>query len=277
MSDEISKPATQIVFEIQDRNGEPLVSARELHEKLEVKTRFNDWFDRQMETLGFSQDEDFYSNLSKTQNDMGRPAVDYLLTSDVAKHVALASKTERGKQIRQWFIDLERSIRIVRREPTKLELARDLVAALEDVEAKNLLIAHQVEIIESQKAAVDFVNNYVRADGLFTIRNTAKNLHIQEKIFIKACLKEKVLYRENGRLVPFANWLAKGYFDVKTGEKNGHAFQQTRFTSAGLEWIREKLNLEAVFASSNALIPGKEAAFEQITLQIEEEKKKDWN
>ena len=49
---------------------QPMVSARDLHEGLEIGTRFNDWFPRMME-YGFSEGKDFYSKMSKTNSRAG--------------------------------------------------------------------------------------------------------------------------------------------------------------------------------------------------------------
>ena len=78
------------------QNDRPAVSARELHEFLEVGTRFNDWFAR-MKEYGFSEGTDFYSFLSKTTEQGGRPATDYVLSLDMAKELCMIQRTERGK------------------------------------------------------------------------------------------------------------------------------------------------------------------------------------
>jgi len=73
------------------QNDRPAVSARELHEFLEVGTRFNDWFAR-MKEYGFSEGTDFYSFLSKTTEQGGRPATDYVLTLDMAKELCMIQR-----------------------------------------------------------------------------------------------------------------------------------------------------------------------------------------
>ena len=83
----------------------PTVSGRELHEALEVETRYNDWFKR-MSEYGFTEGEDFYSNLSKT-SDGGRPSTDHQLTIPMAKEICMLQRNEKGKQFRQYFIKVE--------------------------------------------------------------------------------------------------------------------------------------------------------------------------
>lgn len=85
------------------------VSARELHEKLEISKRFSAWFETNSQ--GFVEGEDFTSVLSGTvvNNGAHRELQDYNLTVDMAKHLCLMSRTEKGKQCRQYLLDLEKA------------------------------------------------------------------------------------------------------------------------------------------------------------------------
>lgn len=83
----------------------PTVSARELHEFLEVKTAYKDWFPRMCE-YGFAEGQDFCSFLSESTG--GRPAQDAQLTIDMAKEICMLQRNDKGKQARQYFLQLER-------------------------------------------------------------------------------------------------------------------------------------------------------------------------
>ena len=83
----------------------PTVSARDLHEFLEVKTPYDKWFPRMCE-YGFSEDMDFSTFLSESTG--GRPAQDAQLTIEMAKEICMLQRNERGKQARQYFIQLEK-------------------------------------------------------------------------------------------------------------------------------------------------------------------------
>lgn len=85
---------------------QPTVSARDLHEALEIKTAFKDWFPRMTE-YGFEAGKDFSSEMSKSTG--GRPAVDYQISIDMAKQICMIQRSEKGKQYRQYFIDLEKA------------------------------------------------------------------------------------------------------------------------------------------------------------------------
>lgn len=83
---------------------QPTVSARELHEGLEIGTRFNDWFLRMVE-YGFSEGKDFYSKMSKTSETTGgRPATDYDITVDMAKQICMIQRMDKGRQYREYFL-----------------------------------------------------------------------------------------------------------------------------------------------------------------------------
>lgn len=82
----------------------PTVSGRELHEALEVKTAYKDWFPRMCE-YGFTEGEDFCSILSESTG--GRPAADHQLTIPMAKEICMLQRTEKGKECRQYFIKVE--------------------------------------------------------------------------------------------------------------------------------------------------------------------------
>ncbi len=115
-----------------------------------------------------------------------------------------------------------------------LEALKALVTTTEQAEALKLTVA-------AQQPAVEFVERYVQASGLFGIRETAKLLNLGPQEFVKRCQQHKILYREGGSLQPYAQHLKNGYFAVKAGESNDHAYTQTRFTAKGIEWLRRQL------------------------------------
>lgn len=85
---------------------QPTVSARELHEGLEIKTAFKDWFPRMAE-YGFEAEKDFCSKMSESTG--GRPDTDYQISVDMAKQICMIQRSEKGRQYRQYFLDLEKA------------------------------------------------------------------------------------------------------------------------------------------------------------------------
>ena len=89
-------------------NDNITVSARELHEFLGVKTAYKDWLPRMCE-YGFTDGQDYCSFLSDRSDGLpGKPRQDAALTIDMAKELCMIQRNERGKQARQYFIQLEK-------------------------------------------------------------------------------------------------------------------------------------------------------------------------
>ena len=102
-------------------NHDPVVSGRQLHEALGVNSRYTTWFDR-MKEYGFTEGQDFLPNLGKSTG--GRQATDHIIKLDMAKEIAMIQRTERGKQVRQYFIQVEKDFN----SPEKI-MARALLMA----------------------------------------------------------------------------------------------------------------------------------------------------
>lgn len=92
-----------------NENDEQVVSARELHKGIEVKTRFSLWWEQNSKFL--IENEDFTSVVSTTvvNNGAMRQLQDYALTIDTAKHLAMQSQTEKGREYRNYFIQVEKA------------------------------------------------------------------------------------------------------------------------------------------------------------------------
>ena len=84
------------------------VSARELHEKLRIGTKFTTWFEIMCE-YGFEDGKEFFPKMGKTSEQGGRPYVDYDISVDMAKQICMIQRTPEGKQCRQYLIDLEKA------------------------------------------------------------------------------------------------------------------------------------------------------------------------
>lgn len=85
---------------------QPCVSARDLYEQLNIKTAFKDWFPRMCE-YGFEEGKDFCSKMSESTG--GRPSKDADISIDMAKQICMIQRSPEGRQIRQYFLDLEKA------------------------------------------------------------------------------------------------------------------------------------------------------------------------
>lgn len=89
---------------------QPTVSARDLHEALEVKSNFTTWFNRMCE-YGFREKIDFKTCFPKMESEShgGQNMIDHEISIDMAKQICMIQRSEKGKQYRQYFIDLEKA------------------------------------------------------------------------------------------------------------------------------------------------------------------------
>ena len=98
------------------------------------------------------------------------------------------------------------------------------------------------EELKAAEPKVEFVNNYVDAKGNKTFRGLVKVLNVNEREFRNWLHNSKIMYRLNGVWMPYSEYLHKGYFEVKTGEKDGKSYSLCYFTPKGEVWIAEKWN-----------------------------------
>lgn len=192
------------------------VSARDLHEQLGIEKRFSAWFETNSQ--GFIEGDDFTSVLSGTvvNNGAHRDLQDYNLTVDMAKHICLMSRTEKGKKCRQYLIDLEKAWNT----PEQV-MARALKIAdkqIEDLKSNNRLLEKK---IEEDKPKTIFADAVSTSHTSILIGDLAK-LICQNGYQIG----QKRLFdwmRDNGYLVkygssknmPIQRYLEQGLFEVK--------------------------------------------------------------
>lgn len=108
-----------------NENHEPVVSGRQLHETLGVKTRYNDWFNRMTE-FGFTENEDYLAITQKRVTAQGNATnqTDHIIKLDMAKEIAMIQRTDKGKEVRKYFIQVEKDFN----SPEKI-MARALLMA----------------------------------------------------------------------------------------------------------------------------------------------------
>nr|DAP77449.1 MAG TPA: KilAC domain protein [Caudoviricetes sp.] len=138
---------------------QPTVSARELHKSLEISKRFSAWFETNSQ--GFIKNEDYTSVLTGTevQNNGGvqiRELQDYSLSVDMAKHICLMSRTEKGKECRQYLIDLEKAWNTPEQVFARaLKMADQTIAKLKDT---NKSLAEKIEADRPKTIFADAVS-----------------------------------------------------------------------------------------------------------------------
>ena len=224
---------------INTDQGSPLVSARDLHEFLDVGTRFNDWIPRMLE-FGFTEGQDFnLLKIERVQNEGGRVVsreiLDYQLTISMAKEICMLQRTEKGKLARLYFIKVEEAWN----KPDVL-IARALKLAdqrLAQLKIRNAQLSVENEIMRPK---ADYFDDLVERNLLTNFRETAKELRIKQTDFISFLLDSKYIYRDQkGKLRPYSEHVDY-LFEIKESinQKTGWTGTQTLVTPRGRETFR---------------------------------------
>lgn len=154
-------------LKINYETEQPTVSARALFEGLEISERFSKWFDR-MSGYGFEIMAD-YTPYQMVHPQNHQEIEDYKLSIDMAKQICMIQRSEKGKQYRQYFLDLEKAWNT----PEQI-MARALKMADEKMEAlknRNVILLEDVERMKPKEIFADAVSG---SEDLILIRDLAK-------------------------------------------------------------------------------------------------------
>ena len=138
------------LIKIIEREGRQLVSGRELHEFLEIRTKYKDWFRRMVE-YGFEEEIDFIRVAQKrATNNLKNPVttvIDHAISIDMAKEISMIQRTEKGKIARQYFINCEKKLKEVKKL-SPMELMELLFKVLKEHEEKIAQVENKVDKLE---------------------------------------------------------------------------------------------------------------------------------
>lgn len=199
------------LIKINYESDRPTVLARDLHEFLEAETPFHKWFPRMCE-YGFTEDEDYRTFLSNRSDGLpGKPRHDAQLTIDMAKEICMLQRNEKGKQARQYFLQLEREWNSP--EAVMSRALRMAEERLERFKAINANLSVQNAIMQPK---AEYFDGLCDRESLTGIRETAKLLGLKQNDFVKWLIDHKYIYRDKrGRLMPYAEHVDSGLFTVK--------------------------------------------------------------
>ena len=225
----------QIHYDNADR---PTVSGRELHEALGVETPYTTWIKRMCE-YGFSENVDFatcFPNLESENQHGGQNKIDHQLTIPMAKELCMLQRTDKGKQMRQYFIAVEEQWN----SPDAI-MARAL--QLSSAKLKEMQITVSALTVENQimKPKAEYFDELVDRNLLTGIRETAGELGVKQSQFVAFLLEKKYMYRDKrGKLTAYAKPLADGLFERKecVNEKTQWKGTQDLVTPKGRETFR---------------------------------------
>lgn len=162
------------LIQVNYDNDRPTVLARDLHEFLEVQTPYHKWFPRMCE-YGFSENIDYMmmdkNVLRSDGTKMPQVQHDAQLTIEMAKEICMLQRNERGKQARQYFIQLEKDW-----NSPELVMARALKMANSRIGSLEERTIHLEQKIEQDRPKVVFADAVSVSKGAILIGDLAKIL-----------------------------------------------------------------------------------------------------
>lgn len=152
---------------------QPIVSGRELHEKLGVQTHYKDWIKRMLE-YEFTENVDFTMVAQKRASNEIKGYTEYnnhILTLDTAKEICMLQRNEKGKEFRKYFIEVEKEFN----SPEKI-MARALKIADDTIKIQKTTIEKLEKKIDEDRARVLFTETIEKSSDSILVREMSKIL-----------------------------------------------------------------------------------------------------
>ena len=228
-----------------NEDGQKLVSARELHEGLKVKSRFNDWMTNRIKKYGFEENLDYTKILVQCKR--GQNEYDFYITVDMAKELCMVENNELGRQFRKYFIEAEKQLKEIKKLDSymiedPIERAKRWI---EEAEEKKYLMEDNIkkdEEIKVLKPKAEFTEKFLQDDTLYKATDIAKEVGMTATKFNKLLEGLGIQFKQGGKWYITSEYDGNSYTKPYTFEYKEGKFQtQMRFTSKGRKFILDTL------------------------------------
>ena len=194
-------------------DGTIKISGRDLHEFLEVKSKYIDWINRMLE-YGFTENIDYMQINELSQKKEGsrnvtREIIDHVITIEMAKEISMLQRNE--KLARRYFIEVEKAFNT----PEKV-MARALKIADESIKRLTTENKIKTQMIGELKPKADYTDKILKSKSLVTITAIAKDYGMSGSAFNKLLHDLKVQYKQGKQWLLYAQYQAKGYTHSET-------------------------------------------------------------
>lgn len=236
-----------------NENQEQTISGRELHMFLGVETKYNDWLQRMLQ-YGFEEGQDF--NLLKKEQvqiegkrEVRRDITDHIMKLDMAKELCMLIRNEKGKQARQYFIEVERDWN----SPEKV-MARALLIANKEIDTLKLENTVQRQVIAEFKPIKEYVDTILSSEDTVTITQIAADYGLSAKALNKILNEQGLIRKVGGQWVLYSSHMQKGYtrsetIDVARADGSVKVVMNTKWTQKGRLKIHELLTAIGIVAN----------------------------
>ena len=218
----------QLIKLTKNEHGIETVNARELHEFLEVKSKFADWFKNRVSDFGFIENSDFVS-ASKFLERGGR-TIEYFISIDMAKELSMIERNDKGKQARLYFIECERIAKAK-------QVPQSFAEALQ-------LAANQSKQLEAQAAKVNYFDKVCDTTGLVNATQVGQKFKMSAVTLNKNLDGLNVYNRSVKRGRAFQQWFVDAGNGIMRQTELG--YPHPLFTAKGEQWIIETFTTNGV-------------------------------
>ncbi len=167
-----------------DNAGVRTVSARDLHEFLEVNSNFTTWCKRMFE-YGFEEGKDFIPFLEESTG--GRPSINYALTLDTAKEISMIQRSPKGRQARQYFIECER---IAKHQQSA---KGNLISMTEELQRKRQELHDDMKQLEARAEKLEIIEEFI----LESMSKAGYQLEVPKTIDTPTVQEPKLTWQEH--------------------------------------------------------------------------------
>lgn len=214
------------------------VNARELHEFLEVNSRFNDWIKNRISKYGFIENQDFIAitkNLVTAQGNESK-FIDYIISIDMAKELAMVENNEKGRQARRYFIECEN--KLIKQHKLPSTYAEALLEAGRLALENERLQALQIE----NKPKIEAFEALMSSEDLIDFLEFSKIIKIGRTTLFSKLRQLRILMSDN---MPYQYYIDRGYFkcieNAFTQNNIKRIYTKTMITAKGQDYLVRKL------------------------------------
>lgn len=233
-----------------DENQEQAVSGRELHMFLGIKERYTQWFNRMLD-YGFSENTDYVLHSEKTESSNAsgfKVLIDHLMKIDMAKELCMLARNEKGKQARQYFLEVEREWN----SPEKV-MARALNIANNTINNLKLENSMQKQMIAEFQPVKEYVDTILSSTDTVTVTQIAADYGLSAKALNKILFEEGLIHNVNKQWILYKKHMNRGYtksetIDVKRADGSIKVVMNTKWTQKGRLKIHEILTAIGIVA-----------------------------
>lgn len=184
------------------------VNARDLHKVLESRYQFADWVKTRLEETDARENIDYIVFSEKSEK--GRPLIEYALTTDIAKEIAMLERNEIGKKVRRYFIEVEKAYKQTFVVPQTLSEALYLAAGqakqIETLELEAKINKPYISFAKAVEASVDsaLIGDYAKCLSDDGVKVGGRRLFswLRDNKYLSADNK------------PYQEFMDKGYFEL---------------------------------------------------------------